>query len=94
MTRSSAAQLNIRSDFARQRVHQIARDTGMTATEIVEEALRAYTPPIADEDLPEGLVRRGRLLVLTGGPPTTIHDILQAIEDQRQERADAVQGLD
>ncbi len=93
MARSSAAQLNIRSDFARQRVHQIVRETGMSATQVVEEALRAYAPPIAHEDLPKGIVRKGRLLVFVDGPSTTIDEIMSAIDAGREERMDSVQGI-
>ena len=44
MSRHDNAQLNIRSTFARARVHEIARCTGMTATEVIEDALRGNVP--------------------------------------------------
>ena len=63
MPRRDNAQLNIRSAFARARAHEIARRTGMTATEVIEDALRGYVP--AGEPKQVGmLVRRGPLLVL------------------------------
>ncbi|MGH6787074.1 MAG: type II toxin-antitoxin system VapB family antitoxin [Novosphingobium sp.] len=58
------AQLNVRSPYARERAASLARATGMTTTQVVEEALRAYTPPLAAP--PGKLVRRGPLLVLPG----------------------------
>jgi len=62
MPRRETDQLNIRSTFARARVQAIARQTGMTAAAIVEDALRGYSPPAATVP-PPGLVRRGPLLV-------------------------------
>lgn len=86
MPRSDAAQLNIRSRYARDRVSELARASGMTATQIVEEALRAYTPP-SSAPLPDGLVRRGRLLVLRRDGPTITHEQAEeAIEASRIER--------
>lgn len=83
MTRA-APQLNIRSPYARERASAIARATGMTATQVVEEALRAYTPPVAS---PIGaLVRRGKLLVRPGGGPVTLEATNAAIEASRTER--------
>lgn len=64
MPRQETAQLNIRSAYARARVQEIARRTGMTATEIIEDALRGYVPPASSESERVGtLVRRGPLLV-------------------------------
>jgi len=63
MARQETAQLNIRSAFARARVHEIARRTGMTATEIVEDALRGYVSA-APAVRAGALVRRGPVLVL------------------------------
>ena len=66
MPRRNTAQLNIRSAFVRERVRDVARRTGMTATEVVEDALRGYIP--AAEPQPVGsLVRCGRLLVRPAG---------------------------
>jgi hypothetical protein len=65
--RQRAVQLNIRSEYARARVAELARDTGRSATEIVEDALRNYVP----EEFPKPvgrLVRKGRLLVLPMRP--------------------------
>lgn len=69
MPRQQTDQLNIRSAYARARVQAIARQTGMTAAAIVEDALRGYTPP-AETLAPPGLVRRGPILVRpTDGRP-------------------------
>jgi hypothetical protein len=66
MPRRNAAQLNIRSAFARERVSEVSRRTGMTATEVIEDALRGYIP--ATEPQAVGpLVRRGPLLIFPVG---------------------------
>jgi hypothetical protein len=62
MPRHDSVQLNIRSAFARTRAHEIARRTGMTATEVIEDALRGYVP--AAGPTPVGALEvRGRVLV-------------------------------
>ncbi len=45
MPRSALAQLNVRSEFARSRAHELAKLTGMSVTQVVEDALRGYVPP-------------------------------------------------
>ena len=58
----------------------------MTVTQVVEEAVQAYRPPPAsDEILPEGLVREGEFLVFKsrGGPPITLEETNAAIEEDR-----------
>lgn len=66
MSRRNAVQLNIRSAFARDRVRELARRTGMTATEIVEDALRGYITPSEPRTVGP-LVRRGPLLIFPAG---------------------------
>ena len=63
----------------------MAKATGMTTTQIVEEALRAYTPPLVE---PVGrLVRNGRLLVMPSqGREITLEETNAAIEASRNER--------
>ena len=62
MSRTNHVQFNVRSAFARQRAHELAKLTGMTATQVVVDALRGYVPPGAE--LRTGrLVRRGPILV-------------------------------
>lgn len=63
MSRHDNAQLNIRSTFARARAQEIARRTGMTVTEAIEDALRGYVPAAEPREV-GALVRRGPLLVL------------------------------
>ncbi len=83
MTRP-ATQLNVRSPYAKERASTLAKATGMTTTQVVEEALRAYTPPI---DTPVGrLVRKGKLLVMTGGPKVTLEETNAVIDEIRNER--------
>lgn len=86
VTRAQSVQLNIRSRFAKERATTIARSTGMTTTQVVEEALRAYVPP-ADDHLPPGLVRRGRLLVgLAPGRKLTLEEVDATFDAVREER--------
>lgn len=86
MPRADNAQLNIRSAYARNRAREIARRTGMTTTEIVEDALRGYVPPVAPEPV-EGLVRRGRVLV----KPAQGRHVTQ---DEADQALEAVRGRD
>lgn len=87
MTRRSNAQLNIRSDTARRRVADLVRETGKTATQVVEEALQAYRPPPPAERpaAPPGTEWSGKLLVLqpTGGPPITLEQTNRWIDEDR-----------
>lgn len=85
MRRKNNAQLNIRSDYARERVDQLVRETGRTARQVVEEAVRAYRPPSpAKDDVPEGMIRKGRILVWVGnGVPITLEDTNRAIWEGR-----------
>ncbi|WP_066769159.1 hypothetical protein [Sphingobium sp. CCH11-B1] len=62
MSRTESIQLNVRSAFARTRVQTLSRLTGMTASEVVEDALRGYVPPGVPANTGK-LVRRGPLLV-------------------------------
>ena len=80
------AQLNIRSDFVRQRIDELVRKTGMTATCIIEEALARCTPTIqiADDDVPPGMKRVGRVLVALGGRPVTIEQVQASIDETRE----------
>lgn len=62
MSRTDHVQLNVRSAFARARAHELAKRTGMTATQIVEDALRGYVPPSSTPKVGH-LVQRGSILV-------------------------------
>jgi hypothetical protein len=62
MQNTNTIQLNVRSTFARQRVQALSKLTGMTASEVVEDALRGYVPPGVPVNTGR-LARRGALLV-------------------------------
>ena len=62
MSRADHVQFNVRSAFARVRAHELAKATGMTAAQVVEDALRGYIPPGSTAQAGE-LVRRGPILV-------------------------------
>ena len=86
MARSEATQLNIRSRFARERAAALARETGMTTAQVVEEALRAYSPP--PMRIGEGeLVRKGALLVMpASGKRVSLEEANAALDEARRER--------
>ena len=87
MPEPDSTQLNLRSNFARQRVSELARTTGMTATQVIEEALRAYLPP-SDGTAPGRLVRKGPLLVRPRrGEPVSLKQANAALDDVRGERS-------
>jgi hypothetical protein len=89
MAKRRTAQLNIRSEFARERVREIAARTGMTATEIVEEALRGYMP-LPDPPPDSGLIRKGRILVLARRPD---EDVITHEEAEAMLEASRVRDL-
>ncbi len=62
MSRANPVQFNVRSAFARARAQELAKLTGMTATQVVEDALRGYVPPGAPSQTGQ-LVWRGPVLV-------------------------------
>jgi hypothetical protein len=66
MARTNPVQFNVRSAFARDRAHELAKLTGLTATQVVEDALRGYVPPGAAPTV-GGLVRRGPIFVRPSG---------------------------
>jgi hypothetical protein len=84
MARSARVQLNVRSTFARERARELAKLTGMTATQVVEEALRAYSPP-GGASAPGRLVRRGPILVRpSNGETISLADAEAALNDVRR----------
>lgn len=86
MARNEAIQFNIRSRFARERAAMIARETGMTTTQVVEEALRAYLPPAVGE-VNNGLVRKGGILVKPADSArVSLEEAESALEEVRGER--------
>jgi hypothetical protein len=62
MPRRNIPQLNIRSAFVRERVRDVSRRTGMTATEVVEDALRGYIPAFEQQAVGT-LIRCGPILI-------------------------------
>ncbi|MFQ3664501.1 MAG: hypothetical protein SNJ79_00480 [Sphingomonadaceae bacterium] len=84
MAINAQPQLNVRSRFARDRAAAIARETGMTTTQVVEEALRAYVPPVPESPSPN-LMRRGKLLVHRPTGRTITHEQLNAEIDSVRE---------
>ena len=84
MSRIERQQFNVRSAFARQRAHELAKLTGMTATQVVEDALRGYVPPGVAIAV-DGLVQRGPLLVFPAtGRTITLEEANQALEESRE----------
>ena len=81
MASSDSTQLNIRSRFARERAAGLARATGMSVTQVVEEALRAYQPP-GEATPAEGLVRKGKLLVMPARGRTLSQEEVDALLDE------------
>lgn len=77
MPRTNDAQLNIRSVYARDRVRELARGTGMTAAEVIEDALRGYVPPAAVQPI-EGIVERGPVLVIRAPGRQVTHQEAEA----------------
>lgn len=83
MNTMAQAQLNIRSTFARERTAALTRETGMTTTQIIEEALRAYVPP-TPAPAAGNLVRKGPLLVVrSSGRSITLAEANEALEQAR-----------
>jgi hypothetical protein len=84
MPRAETTQLNVRSSFARARAHELAKLTGMTATEVVEDALRGYVPPGAPAGVGR-LVQRGAILVIPkSGPIVTLDEANAALDAVRE----------
>ena len=83
MARHQDTQLNVRSTFARERVAEIVKATGMTTTQVVEDALRAYVPPFANGTV-GSLIRKGPLLVAPAkGRPITLAEANAELEAAR-----------
>lgn len=84
MSRAENIQLNVRSAFARHRVNALTKLTGMTASEVVEDALRGYVPPGVPANTGK-LVRRGALLVRpSSGKPVSLEQANEALERGRE----------
>ncbi len=84
---SRADQFNVRSAFARKRAHELAKLTGMTATQIVEDALRGYVPPATGAKVGK-LVRRGPILVRpAAGTKVSLEEANAALDAAREHDA-------
>lgn len=84
MARPEHVQLNVRSAFARDRVHVLTKLTGMTASEVVEDALRGYVPPGVPANTGR-LVRRGSLLMRPAtGKTISLEEANEALEQGRE----------
>ncbi len=86
VSQPSSTQLNIRSRFACERAAALAAHSGMTITQVIEEALRCFHPPV--ERSPAGfLVRKGALLVKPSDQGRiSLQDANLALEEVRTER--------
>lgn len=88
MGRVENIQLNVRSTFARDRVHALAKLTGMTASEVIEDALRGYVPPGIPANTGK-LVRRGALLVRPStGKSVSLESANEALDRTREHDID------
>jgi hypothetical protein len=83
MARTDPGQFNVRS--ARARAHDLAKRTGITVTQVVEEALRGHVPPGTTVDV-DRLARRGPILVLPSGGATISLSEADAALDEVRER--------
>lgn len=99
MARKTTAQINIRSALVRERVAQLAADTGKTMTQVVEDAVSAYRPPppAEYEPAPDGFVRKGWLLIQKARPDQrklTLEQHLAIIDEAREDRIRHILGED
>lgn len=84
MSRTNPVQFNVRSAFVKERVQELAKLTGMTATQVVEDAVRAYVPPGGPAEA-AGLVREGPLLVFpANGAYVSLEEANAALNEVRE----------
>jgi hypothetical protein len=85
MPRRSTAQLNIRSEEARNTVARLAAETGLSATSIVEDALRQYSAHLGHQfPVPDTMRLEGPFAVRTAtGRRITLAETNRAIEADR-----------
>ena len=86
MAQAEPTQLNIRSRFARKRALDLARETGMTLTQIVEEALRAYQPARKSPGRGTLISKAGILVKPKTGRIVSSRDVEAALDDVRDGR--------
>jgi hypothetical protein len=86
MPRANNTQLTIHSAFALAKAREIAEATGMSVTEVLEDALRSYMPS-ASRAVAARLVRRGPVWVVqVGGASVGLDDANFALEAERETR--------
>ncbi len=84
MSRDEQKQPKIGSAFARKRARETAKQTGMTATEVIEDAFRGYVPAVAAAPVGR-LVRRGAVPVRPAdGRTITLREADAALEVVRE----------
>jgi hypothetical protein len=84
MSRTNPVQFNVRSASARARAHDLAKLTGMTVTQVVEDALRGYVPPGAAIKTGR-LSQRGPILILPAvGATVSIAEAEAALTHTRE----------
>lgn len=85
MPRRSTAQLNIRSDEARNAVARLAAETGRSATSIIEDALRQYSANLGHQfPVPDTMCLEGPFAVRRAtGQRLTLADTNRGIEADR-----------
>ena len=79
-----ASELTIRSQHACYRVSVLPRATGMTTTQVVDEALRSHSPPVASPT--DNIVRRTVLWVRHGMSKAALESANAALDASRGER--------
>jgi hypothetical protein len=83
MSRVDVPQLNVRSRFARDRAALLAQQTGMTSTEVVEEALRAYVPPMLRAVPTKFICKSGILVRPSEGVSISLEQANAVLEEDR-----------
>jgi len=84
MSGADRCQFIIRSSFARARARELAKLTGMTSTEVVEDALRSYVPPRGPKSVGRLVQRDALLILLKGGPDVTLEEANAELDMARE----------
>jgi hypothetical protein len=81
-SRRTTPQLSIRSEYAYRRARELSRQAGTTATQIVEDALRAYSPPEADREAALQKRREDLQAIIDQVPKDGPYPSIKEIEDE------------